>query len=119
MAKGNGSWLLRSYNFRGRDPEADRMQSLYQEQHIKEDDLAALAGLATATVKHFFDGTTKKAQFSTYQKLAHAMGKHYELTGDLVPNYAREIPKAKEERKQYRAYLKEKKARAEKRKETR
>jgi transcriptional regulator with XRE-family HTH domain len=112
MAK-NGGWLLRSYNFRGRDPEADRMQTLYQKQHITEDDLAALAGLSTSTVKKFFDGTTQKAQFSTYQKLAHAMGKHYTMTGDVVPNYARDVPKAKEERKEYRAWQREKRERAE------
>jgi transcriptional regulator with XRE-family HTH domain len=115
MAKGNGSWLIRSYNFVGRDPECDRFQTLYQKEHIKEDDLAALAGLATATVKNLFEGKTRKPQHATFAKMASAMGYTYGLMRDLTPNYETEIPKAKAERKQYRQYLKKKRARAERR----
>src|SRR5262245_489703 len=115
MAKGNGSWLIRSYNFKGRDPECDRLQSFYQKQHIKEDDLAAMAGLATATVNKLFDGTTQQPRFSTLMKLAKAMGRTYTLTGDLKPNYEVEIPTAKAERKEYREFLRKKRERAERR----
>jgi hypothetical protein len=121
MAKGNGStpksWLIRSYNFQGRDPECDRFQTLYQKEHLKEDDLAALAGLATSTVKNLFDGTTRAPRHATFAKLATAMGHTYSLTRALTPNYEVEIPKAKEQRKEYRVYLRKKKERAARRAE--
>jgi len=107
--------LLASWNFKGRDPQADVLQTVYQDHHIKEDHLAAMARLAPSTVKNFFSGKTQRAQFWTYQKIAHALGKHYTLSGDLVPNYNREIPKALAERKQYRQRQKKKKERAERR----
>src|SRR5262245_28718507 len=112
MAKGNGGtmWLKRSFNFVDKDPEIDVFRTLYQKQRIKEDDLAALAGCSTSTVKNMFGGKTKRPQHVTYTKLAHAMGHEYALTLNLAPNYETEIPIAKEQRKQYRAYLAKKRA---------
>src|SRR5262245_17705498 len=98
MAKGNGGILrLRwSYNQVDKDPQIDVWRTIYQKEHIKEDDLAALAGLSTSTVKNMFGGKTRRPQFITYQKLASATGHKYVLHRDGPPDYATEIPKAKE-----------------------
>ena len=98
-------WLSRSYNNVEKDPEIDRFRTLWQKEHIKEDDLAALAGVATSTVKHMFGGKTRKALHSTFAKLAGAMDYEYTLQRAKPPNYDKEIPKAREQRKVYRATL--------------
>jgi transcriptional regulator with XRE-family HTH domain len=112
MAKGNGSmWLKRSYNFVDKDPECDVFRSLYQKQHIKESDLAVLAGLSVSTVKNMFGGKTRKPQHATFAKMAGAMGKKYGLTDDHEVNYEREIPKAREEYKAHKEALRRKRER--------
>jgi transcriptional regulator with XRE-family HTH domain len=112
MAKGNGKlWRMRSYNFVDKDPECDRFRTLFQKQHIKEDDLAVLAGLSVSTVKNMFGGQTKKPQHATFAKMAGAMGYSYNLTQDLKPNYQVEIPKAREEYKAHKEALRKKRER--------
>jgi hypothetical protein len=108
-------WLRRSYNDIERDPEIDRFHSIFNRERIKEDDLAAVAGVATTTVKNMFDGTTRSPRHSTFAKLAGGMGYKYGLTRDedQKPNYEKEIPKAREERKGYRAFLAKKREREE------
>lgn len=98
-------WLTRSYNFIDKDPECDRFRTLYQKEHIKEADLAVLAGLAVSTVKRMFGGDTRRPQHATFAKMAGAMGYKYGLVRDEAPDYARELPKAREQFKQYRATL--------------
>jgi transcriptional regulator with XRE-family HTH domain len=104
MAKANGrsTWLTRSYNFIDKDPECDVFRTLYQKQRIKESDLAVLAGLSVTTVKNLFGGETRQPRHSTFAKLAGAMGKKYGLVDDRAPDYAKEIPIARE---QYKAHL--------------
>jgi transcriptional regulator with XRE-family HTH domain len=113
MAKGlNGrSWLTRSYNFIDKDPAVDIFRGLYQKEHIKEDDLAALSGLATTTIKNLFGGETRRPQHATLAKMASAMGYEYKLGREEAPDYSSEIPKAKEQRKQYRVHLRLKRER--------
>jgi transcriptional regulator with XRE-family HTH domain len=112
MAKGNGSmWLKRSYNFVDKDPECDVFRSLYQKEHIKESDLAVLAGLAASTVKNMFGGKTRKPQHATFAKMAGAMGYKYGLQRDDKPNYEREIPKAREEFRAHKEALRRKRER--------
>lgn len=110
MARGNGHgslWLTRSYNFIDKDPEIDVFRSIYQKEHIKESDLAVLAGLSVSTVKNLFGGTTRRPQHTTFAKMAGAMNYHYGLTRDAdeTPDYAAEIPKARQEFKQHRERL--------------
>lgn len=114
MAKGGILRLRWSYNNVDKDPEIDVFRTIYQKEHIKEDDLAAMAGLATSTVKNLFGGQTRKPQHLTYHKLAAAMNYKYGLqrNDNERPDYEREVPKAKEERKEYRATLRKKKERA-------
>jgi transcriptional regulator with XRE-family HTH domain len=100
MAK--GGWTTRSYNFIDKDPECDVFRTLYQKQRIKETDLAVLAGLSVSTVKKMFGGETRQPRHSTFAKLAGAMGKEYGLRDMREPDYAAEIPIARE---QYRAHL--------------
>src|SRR5437588_194964 len=108
-------WLTRSYNFVDKDPECDHFRTLYQKERIKEDDLAVLAGLAGSTVKNMFGGKTRRPQHATFAKMAGALGYKYSLVRDDKPDYESEIPKAREERKAYRALLAKKKRRAAKR----
>jgi transcriptional regulator with XRE-family HTH domain len=113
MAKGlNGrSWLTRSYNFVDKDPEIDVFRTLYQKEHLKEDDLAALAGVATTTVKNMMGGETRRPLHSTFAKLAAAMGYKYGLARDDSPDYGKEIPRAIEQRAEYREHLRKKRER--------
>lgn len=118
MHRGHNSgrlWLTRSYNFIDKDPEIDKFRTLFQRQRISEADLAVLAGCHVSTVKNMFGGKTRRPLHITYGKLAGAMGATYELVQDNKPNYEREIPKAREQRKDYIVYLKKQKARAAKR----
>lgn len=100
-------WLTRSYNYIDKDPECDRFRTIYQKERIKESDLAVLAGLADATVKNLFGGVTRSPRHSTFAKMAGALGYKYDLVRDHddKPNYKDEIPKAREQRKLYRALL--------------
>lgn len=116
MRRGHNSgamWLTRSYNFVDKDPEIDVFRTLYQKQRIKEGDLAVLAGLATSTVKNLFGGKTRRPLHVTYGKLAGAMGASYKLVQDEKPNYEKEIPKAREQFNDYRAFLARKRQREE------
>lgn len=102
----NGSlWLTRSYNYVDRDPEIGRFQNAFEKERIKQSELAVLAGLADATVRNMFSGKTRRPAHSTFGKMAGAMGYEYKLARDGKPNYVAEVPKAKEQRKAYRALL--------------
>jgi transcriptional regulator with XRE-family HTH domain len=112
MAKGNGiGWLTRSYNFIDKDPEIDRFRTLWQKEHIKENDLAILAGLSAGTVKNMFGGETRRPQHATFAKLAGAMGYKYGLQRDDTPDYEKELPKAREEWKAHKEFLRKKRER--------
>src|SRR5882724_7211968 len=105
-------WLTRSYNFVDKDPECDRFRTLWQKEHIKESDLAVLAGLAKSTVTNMFGGKTRRPLHSTFAKMAGAMKYKYSLVRDTdAPNYVREIPKAREQYKDYKAALEKKRRR--------
>lgn len=109
-------WLRRSYNIIERNPEIDRFRTLWQRQHIKENDLAVLAGLSNSTVHNMFGGETRDPRHSTFAKMAGAMNHEYGLVPKDrdKPDYEKEIPKAMEERRLYRATLAKKKKRARK-----
>ena len=117
MARGNGTlWLTRSYNFIDKDPEIDNFRTIYQKEHIKENDLAVLAGLSANTVKNMFGGQTRRPQHATFAKMAGAMGYKYGLERDDKPDYENEIPKAREQFKAHKQSLATKRERAKKRK---
>ena len=94
-------WLHRSYNNVEKDPEIDVFRTLYQTSHIKETDLAVLAGLSASTVQNMFGGKTRRPQHATFAKMAGALGHKYKLVPDHDVNFDKEIPKARE---QFRAY---------------
>lgn len=106
-------WLSRSYNNIDRDPECDRFRALWQKEKISESDLAVIAGCAKATVSRMFDGTTRRPLHATFAKLAGGMNFKYELTRQAPPNYIREVPKAREQYREYRAMLERKRRRQE------
>src|SRR5688572_5964371 len=113
MARNGSIWMTRSYNFIDKDPECDVFRTLYQKERIKENDLAVLAGLSVTTVKNMFGGHTRRPQHATFAKMAGAMGYKYGLQRDEKPNYASEIPKAREQFKAHKAQLAKKRERAE------
>lgn len=119
MAKGNGGtmWLRRSYNFVDKDPEIDKFRTLFQNERklFRETDLAVLAGLSASTVKNMFGGKTAKPQHATFAKMAHAMGYEYALEREKTPDYATELPKAREEYRAHKDYLAKKREREAKR----
>jgi hypothetical protein len=106
-----------SYNNVDKDPEIDKFRTIHQKVHVKEDNLAALAGLSTSTVKNMFGGKTRRPQHLTYAKLAAAM--HHEYVLQPISNgkidYDAEIALAKEERKSFRALMIARRERAAKR----
>jgi transcriptional regulator with XRE-family HTH domain len=103
-------WLRRSYNFIDKDPEIDRFRTLWQREHIKETDLAVLAGLASSTVGNMFGGKTRRPQHATFAKMAGALGYKYDLVRDEAPDYEKEIPKARQQRKAHWEALAKKRA---------
>ena len=116
MARNGTLWLTRSYNFIDKDPECDVFRTLYQKERIKETDLAVLAGLSASTVKNMFGGKTRRPQHATFAKMAGAMGYKYGLQRDEKPDYAAELPTAREQFKAHKEQLAKKRERAAKRK---
>jgi transcriptional regulator with XRE-family HTH domain len=113
MAK---SWLTRAYNFIDKDPAIDEFRTIWQKEHIKESDLAVLAGLSATTVKNMFGGETRRPQHATLAKMAGAMNYEYGLRRmQPGPDYANEIPKARDEWKAHKEALKRRRDRAAKR----
>jgi transcriptional regulator with XRE-family HTH domain len=115
--RGGSLWLQRSYSFVDKDPEVDRFRTLWQKEHIKETELAVLAGCAASTVHNMFGGKTKKPQHATFAKLAGAMGYKYTLQRDdgREPNYEKELPKAREQYRAHKEALRKKREREERR----
>ena len=103
-------WLRRSYNFIDKDPEIDRFRTLWQKEHIKESDLAVLAGLASSTVANMFGGKTRRPMHATFAKMAGALGYKYGLVREETPDYEDEIPRAKQQRKAHLEALAKKRA---------
>jgi hypothetical protein len=98
-------WMKRSQRLLDHDPEIDKFKTLWRAEHLKESDFAVLAGLSVQTVHKMFDGQTKRPQGLTYRKMATAMGYTYTLTRELTPNYAVEVPKARDEFKEHKLAL--------------
>jgi transcriptional regulator with XRE-family HTH domain len=104
MARASLRWSL---NRQERDPEIDVFNRIWQKEHIRESELAVLAGLSASTVANLFsNGKTRRPQHLTYAKMAHAMGFEYKLSRETeAPNYLEELPKAREEYKAYKKAL--------------
>jgi hypothetical protein len=62
-----------------------------------------------------FGGETRRPQHATFAKMAGAMGYKYGLKRDDAPDYEAELPKARQEFKAYKEYLKKKREREQKR----
>jgi transcriptional regulator with XRE-family HTH domain len=108
MARG---WMTRSYRMLDFDPEIDKFRTIFQKEHLKEKDLAVLAGLSGSTINNMFGGQTKRPQHATFAKMAHAMGYEYTLAREVEPNYGAELPRAQAEYKAHLAALKKKRER--------
>jgi transcriptional regulator with XRE-family HTH domain len=108
--------MQRSYRLIDHDPEIDKFKTLWRDEHIKESDLAMLAGVSVSTVKKMFGNETKRPQHATFAKMASAMGYEYTLAREIKPVYETEVPKARAEFKAYQTELKKKRERANRRK---
>ena len=107
-ARGHNSgslWLTRSYNFIDKDPEIDVFRTIWQKEHIRESELAVLAGLASTTVHNMFGGKTRRPMHATFAKMAGALGYKYGLVREEKPDYESAIPEAREQRKAHMAVL--------------
>jgi len=111
MGKGGTLWLHRSYNNVEKDPEIDKFRTIYQKEHIKENDLAILSGLASTTVTNLFGGQTRQPRHSTFAKIAGAMGYEYGLRRETKPDYESELPVAREQYKAHKEALAKKRDR--------
>jgi transcriptional regulator with XRE-family HTH domain len=109
-------WLTRSYNCVEEDPECEVFRKMLRAERLKESDIAALAGVGTSTVKNLLEHETRRPLHSTFAKLAGGMGYGYQLVREIKPNFEREIPKAREERKLYRVQLAKKRERQQQKK---
>jgi transcriptional regulator with XRE-family HTH domain len=102
-SKAHGAiWLTRSYNCVEEDPECEVFRKILRAERLKESDIAALAGVGTATVSRLLEHETRRPLHSTFAKLAGGLGFEYKLVRETKPNFEREIPKAVEQRKLYR-----------------
>lgn len=99
MARG---WMTRSFRLLDHDPEIDKFKAIWREEHLREKDLAVLAGLHAATIHNMFSGQTRRPRHTTFASMAKAMGYEYTLHREIVPEYSSELPKAQEE---YRTHL--------------
>jgi transcriptional regulator with XRE-family HTH domain len=108
--------MQRSYRLLDHDPEIDKFKTIWRDEHLKEKDLAVLAGLSTGTVHKMFSNQTKRPQHATFAKMAKAMGYEYTLAREAKPVYKDELPKAYEEFKAHREMLKRARDRAAKKK---
>jgi len=117
MASGNGTWATRSYNAIKADPECENLRKVFNKQAgLKTGaELAVLAGTENATVNRILSGETRWPRHSTIAKIYAGMGHSYKAVPTTEVDYAHEIPIARQERKEYRAEMKKKKARSEKR----
>jgi hypothetical protein len=109
MARG---WMTRSFRLLDHDPEIDKFKTLWRDEHLKQKDLAVLAGLHEATVKNMFGGQTKRPRHTTFSSLAAAMGYEYALVREKTPDYKSEIPQARDEYKAHKISLAKKRERA-------
>lgn len=106
-------WLTRSYNNIERDPECDRIRAFWQKEKISESDLAVIAGCSKTTVSRMFDGTTRRPLHATFAKLFGGMGYEYAPVRKAAPNYVREVPKAREQYREYRTMQEKRRRRQE------
>jgi transcriptional regulator with XRE-family HTH domain len=100
--------MTRSFRLLDHDPEIDKFKTLWRDEHLKQRDLAVLAGLHEATVKNMFGGQTKRPRHTTFASLAAAMGYEYALVREKTPDYKSEIPQAHSEYKVHLVALKKK-----------
>jgi transcriptional regulator with XRE-family HTH domain len=103
MARG---WMTRSWNDQEHDPEIDKVKTVWQQERLKEKDLAVLAGLAVGTVSRLFARETKRPQNRTLAAMYKAMGYNYTATREAKPVYKDELPLAYEEFKAHKEALK-------------
>jgi len=115
--------LYRTYRFIDKDPLIDALRSVVQrEEHLKNSDVHAVSGVATATLDNWFDGTTQRPQNATATAVTAALGyvRHDEMKADgtVVPGYkkARDIDPKEEAEKQANWLLRTAEQRARQRK---
>jgi transcriptional regulator with XRE-family HTH domain len=108
--------MTRSFRLLDHDPEIDKFKTLWRDEHLKQKDLAVLAGLHEATVKNMFAGQTKRPRHTTFASLAAAMGYEYALVREKTPDYKNEIPQARDEYKVHLVQLAKKRERDAKKK---
>jgi len=106
-------WLQRKYSWVERESEG--IVKILDDSKLDNRDSAALAGLHKQTVDRLRNGDTINPKHSTLAKILEAHGYKYAVEKVRTPDFAAEIPEAREEYRQYRKWLERKRRKSEKR----
>ena len=76
--------FYRTFRWIDKDPTIDAIRSVVQDEKLKEGVVSSISGVASATVKNWFGGATKKPQNATLTAVSSALGyvRHDKLNTD-------------------------------------
>jgi hypothetical protein len=67
--------IYRNYRFLDKDPIIDAVRTVVKsEEHLKNNHVHQISGVATATLDNWFEGTTRKPQNATICQVTGALG---------------------------------------------
>lgn len=66
--------IYRTYRFIDKDPIIDAVRTVVQDEHLKNNAVHQISGVATATLDNWFEGATKKPQNSTVCAVTTSLG---------------------------------------------
>jgi hypothetical protein len=107
------TYIYRNYRFLDKDPIIDAVRTVVKsEEHLKNNHVHQISGVATATLDNWFDGVTRQPRNSTVSQVTAALGyvRRDELKSDgtVVIGFvkARDLDWEKEIEKQANWFLK-------------
>ena len=76
--------VYRTFRWLDKDPTIDAIRTVVQDEHLKEGAVSSISGVASATLKAWFGGATKKPQNATLTAVSSALGyvRHDKLNTD-------------------------------------
>jgi hypothetical protein len=85
------SVTYRTYRWNDRDPIVDAVATVVKDEHLKNEHVHQISGVATATLNNWFSGKTKKPQNTTVSAVTSALGyvrrDDIDEDGNLVVGY--------------------------------
>ena len=92
--------IYRSYRFMNKDHIIDRMKTLIADEGLKSYDAALIADMSPATLKNWFEGDTRRPQFSSIAALTTSLG--YEMDFKKSKNKVIDADEEKRKTKEWR-----------------